>query len=136
MEGTCNGRYGYIVAIVAVDHIDNGVVQDSFGSVAFKVRYTAVILKPYKNETVDAQIMTVNKMGFFANVGPLQIFVSNHLVPGDFKFEPGSVPPCYMSEEQDMKISPGDMVRLKIVGTRIDATEMVRQLIYTYSLIE
>jgi DNA-directed RNA polymerase II subunit RPB7 len=109
---------------VAIDHIDNGVVQDSFGSVAFHVRYTAVILKPHKNETLDALIMTVNKMGFFANVGPLQIFVSNHLIPGEFRFEPNSVPPCYLSEEQNAKIAPGDMVRLRIVGTRIDATEM------------
>lgn len=81
VEGSCNGRYGYIVAIVAVDNIDSGIVQDSFGSVAFRVRYTAVVLKPYKNETVDATIGTVNKMGFFANVGPLQIFVSNHVKP-------------------------------------------------------
>jgi DNA-directed RNA polymerase II subunit RPB7 len=87
VEGTCNGRYGYIVAIVAVDHIDSGVVQDSFGSVAFAVRYTAVVLKPYKNETVDAVVATVNKMGFFANVGTLQVFVSNHVIhaPGWLK---------------------------------------------------
>lgn len=79
MEGSCNGRYGYIVAIVAVDHIDSGVVQDSFGSVAFRIRYTAIVLKPYKNETVDAVVQTVNKMGFFAYIGPLQVFVSNHV---------------------------------------------------------
>lgn len=143
VEGSCNGRYGYVVAIVNVDHIEHGIVQDSFGSVAFRIRYTAIVLKPYKNETVDAHITTVNKMGFFATVGPLQVFVSNHvrvrtracaphsphpqLIPADYKFEPNSVPPSYLSDEQGLKIAAGDLVRLKIVGTRIDATEMVRR---------
>lgn len=79
VEGSCNGRYGFIVAIVAVDSIDSGVVQDGTGAISFAVKYTAVVLKPYKNETVDATIVTVNKMGFFASLGPLQIFVSNHV---------------------------------------------------------
>lgn len=122
VEGSCNGRFGYVVALVSISHIESGIVQDSFGSVAFKVRYMALLLKPFKNETVDAVISTVNKMGFFAALGPLQIFVSNHLIPDDYRFEPNSTPPCYLSEEQ--RISPGDGVRLKIVGTRIDATEM------------
>lgn len=79
VEGICNGRYGYIVAIVTIDSIDNGVVQDGTGAAIFQVKYTAIVLKPYRNETVDATITAVNKMGFFASVGPLQVFVSNHV---------------------------------------------------------
>lgn len=67
------------MAIISVDNIEDGVVQDSFGMIAFVVKYTAIVLKPYKNETLDAKVTTVNKMGFFAYVGPLQIFVSNHV---------------------------------------------------------
>lgn len=79
VEGTCNGRYGYIVAIVSIDSVADGEVQEGTGVVRFLIKYTAIVLKPYKNETVDATISTVNKMGFFASVGPLQIFVSNHV---------------------------------------------------------
>ncbi|GLT92748.1 hypothetical protein SLE2022_105710 [Rubroshorea leprosula] len=41
------------------------------------------------------------KMGFFAEAGPVQIFVSNHV-----------------------KIQKDTEVRLKIIGTRVDATEI------------
>lgn len=87
VEGTCNGRYGYVVAIVAIDSIDNGIVQDGTGSAVFSIKYTAIVQKPFKNETMDAVITTVNKMGFFATVGPLQVFVSNHVRVWLYRFE-------------------------------------------------
>lgn len=79
VEGTCSGRHGYIVAIVGMDATGHGKVHDSYGYVSFQVRYTAIVLKPFKNEVMDAVVDNVNKMGFFANVGPLQVFVSNHV---------------------------------------------------------
>ncbi len=125
VEGTCSGRHGYIVAIVSMDDVGKGTVHDSYGYVSFNVRYTAIVLKPFKNEVMDATVDNANKMGFFANVGPLTVFVSNHHIPGDFKFEPTANPPCYISEEQGVRIANGSLVRLKIHGTRVDATEIV-----------
>lgn len=80
VEGTCNGVHGYILAILSIDSVQAGVVQDSGGFITFRVRYSAIVMKPFKNETIDANIITVNKMGFFAKVGPLQVFVSNHVL--------------------------------------------------------
>lgn len=82
LEGTCNGRHGYLIAIISIESIDQGCLLDVSGAaglVGFRVRYRGLVLKPYKGETVDAVVGAVNKMGFFANVGPLQIFVSNHV---------------------------------------------------------
>jgi len=36
-------------------------------------------------------------MGFFAEVGPLSIFVSSHLLPIDYKFQPDANPPEFTS---------------------------------------
>ena len=33
----------------------------------------AVVFRPFKGEVLDAVVTTVNKMGFFAEVGPLQV---------------------------------------------------------------
>ena len=33
----------------------------------------AVVFRPFKGEVLDAIVTTVNKMGFFAEVGPLQV---------------------------------------------------------------
>ena len=39
----------------------------------FPIRYMAVVFRPFKGEVLDAIVTTVNKMGFFAEVGPLQV---------------------------------------------------------------
>ena len=39
----------------------------------FPMRYMAVVFRPFKGEVLDAVVTTVNKMGFFAEVGPLQV---------------------------------------------------------------
>lgn len=51
----------------------------STGQARFKCSYTAIVMKPFKGEVVDGKVATVNKMGFFAYVGPLQVFVSSHV---------------------------------------------------------
>lgn len=81
VEGHCTGRHGYIIAVLGYERTGKGMVQDGSGtgSVEFKIKYRAIVLKPFKNEVVDAVVVTVNKMGFFAEVGPLNIFVSNHV---------------------------------------------------------
>ena len=63
-------------------------------------------------------------MGFFAEAGPLQIFVSNHLIPEEFEFE-STQEPEYMTKDGDQKITTGCEVRIRIVGTRVDANEIV-----------
>lgn len=60
------------------------------------------------------------------------------------------MPPCYLSEEQvsvqtfishfkysfqSLRIAPGDLVRVKIVGTRVDAAEIVSFITKTSFLI-
>ena len=39
-------------------------------------------------------------MGFFADVGPLTVFVSHQLIHPDLKFDPNSNPPSFASDEQ------------------------------------
>ena len=74
-------------------------------------------------------------MGFFADVGPMQIFVSIHLIPPDLKFVPDANPPNYSNEEQ--VIERGAMVRIKIMGLRMDVKDIVfpwRLPSFNYSL--
>jgi len=109
--------------VTSVEKIGLGKIQPGTGFVVFPVKYKAIVFKPFKEEIVDAVVSQVNKMGFFAEVGPLQVFVSSHLIPPYLKFDPQSNPPCFVSEEGD-KIEKDSEVRLKIVGTRVDANEI------------
>lgn len=79
---------------------------------------------PKKDEVMDVVVKSVNKMGFFAEAGPLQVFVSNHLIPEDFEFDT-SHDPAYVTADGEQKIVPNCEIRLRIVGTRVDNAEIV-----------
>jgi len=122
VEGTCSGQFGYIIAVVSILDIGKGMVMSGSGQAEFVTRYRAIVFKPFKGEVVDGVVKDVSKMGFFADVGPLQVFVSQQLIHPDMKYDPTSNPPSFASEDQI--IEKGTKVRLKIVGTRVDATEI------------
>ncbi|KAF5324922.1 hypothetical protein D9611_004111 [Ephemerocybe angulata] len=149
VEGTCSGQFGYIIAVVSILDTGKGMVLSGSGQAEFVTRYRAIVFKPFKGEVVDGVVNNVNKMGFFADVGPLTVFVSHQLIHPDMRFDPNSNPPSFASEEQVSRrhqlaprysylwngsgwlsydklrvIEKGVKVRLKIVGTRVDATEI------------
>lgn len=151
LEGTCHGTYGYIVAIVSVDSISKGVVRDSSGGLlatqstlalagtaTFTATFKAIVYRPFKGEVADAVVKTANKMGFFAEMGPVQVFVSSHLIPSKFHFDSISGAAYVQDrdqldynndEDEDMmlgsaQIVAGSRVRVRIVGTRVDAAEI------------
>ncbi|KAG8866946.1 DNA-directed RNA polymerase II subunit [Tulasnella sp. 331] len=120
VEGTCSGAHGYIIAVLSILDIGSGNVMSGTGQAEFVTRYRAIVFKPFKGEVVDGIVGEVNKMGFFADVGPLNVFVSSHLIDPDMKFDPNSNPPSFASQEE--VIDRDTHVRLKIVGTKVDAT--------------
>ena len=69
--------------------------------------------------------MVFVQMGFFAEAGPVQVFVSNHLIPDEFSFVAADEP-SFVSADEAVRIVAGAEARLRIVGTRVDATEIVR----------
>jgi DNA-directed RNA polymerase II subunit RPB7 len=62
VEGTCSGRYGYIITVVDVINIGTGKLMPSFGFAEFNVLYTAIVYKPFKGEVVDGKVTLVNKV--------------------------------------------------------------------------
>lgn len=92
VEGTCDGQYGYIICVLDDNQlkIPPGKILTGQGSAEFHVSYRAIVWKPFKvyrytnkliskGEVVDAIVSGVNKMGFFADAGPLSVFVSTHV---------------------------------------------------------
>ena len=123
VEGTCSGRYGYIVLVDAITDIGKGRIQDGSGHATFHMQYNSLVFKPFKGEVLDAVVTQVNKMGFFAEAGPVQVFVSNHHIPEEFKFQTSSGP-MYVSEDDEVRLQKDCEVRLRIVGPRVDASEI------------
>lgn len=78
VEGTCAGSY-YIISIMDTFEISEGRILPSNGLAEFTVGYRAVVWRPFKGETVDAVVYSINPQGFFAQAGPLRLFVSAHV---------------------------------------------------------
>lgn len=105
VEGTCSGTIGYIVKVLVIHTIGEGtILSGGDGKAEFNSVYTAIVMKPFKGEVVDALVTNVNKMGFFASVGPLNVFTSTHLLPLEFKFQPDSNPPEFASPDGQVSV--------------------------------
>merc|ERR1739838_93747 len=124
VEGTCSGKHGFIIAVTTIDNIGAGMIQHGRGFVVYPVKYKAIVFRPFKNEVLDAVVKQVNKVGIFTEIGPLSCFISRHSIPADMDFDPNSNPPCYKTKDEDIVIQTEDEIRLKIVGTRVDANDI------------
>ncbi|KAJ3489860.1 hypothetical protein NLI96_g1830 [Meripilus lineatus] len=130
VEGTCSGQFGYIIAVVSILDIGKGMVLSGSGQAEFITRYRAIVFKPFKGEVVDGVVNNVNKMGFFADVGPLTVFVSHQVRHSplvsitSFRITNLFLGPSLLTASSPQIIEKNTKVRLKIVGTRVDATEI------------
>uniref|UniRef100_F6RG40 DNA-directed RNA polymerase subunit n=8 Tax=Laurasiatheria TaxID=314145 RepID=F6RG40_HORSE len=107
VEGTCTGKYGFVIAVTTIDNIGAGVIQPGRGFVLYPVKYKAIVFRPFKGEVVDAVVTQVNKS-----------------IPSEMEFDPNSNPPCYKTMDEDIVIQQDDEIRLKIVGTRVDKNDI------------
>ncbi|KAI7840222.1 hypothetical protein COHA_006004 [Chlorella ohadii] len=112
VEGTCNGKYGFVLSVLNVIDTGKGLVREGTGSAVFDLKYSCICFKPFKGEVLDVVVTSVNK-----------VFVSNHLIPETFEFNTAHEP-CYQTADGEQKIVPGSEVRLRIVGTRVDASDI------------
>lgn len=122
VEGTCDGSY-YIICVMDPTDISEGRVVPGEARAEYTIRYRAVVWKPFKGEVLDGTVSSVNRMGFFADVGPLSVFVSSNMVPGDVRWDPNATPPQY-TNNTDTVIEKGSQLRIKIMGTRSDVGSM------------
>jgi DNA-directed RNA polymerase II subunit RPB7 len=106
VEGTCTSS-GYIISVLRIENVSEGRILLS-GHTSFRVEYQALVLRPVNGEIIDAPIVSCTRMGYFASVGPLSVFISNYQIPPNLVDELGN----------------NTVVRLKIIGTKIDSSKV------------
>lgn len=122
LEGQCLGKHGYVVSIFSIEdkNILPGMIDNDTGSVHVTVKYGVILLRPFRNEIMDAVVtLASDENGFFARVGPLQIFVSRHNMPDEIQFNP--LTENWASDDREIEIVSGSLVRLRIIGLSFDA---------------
>jgi DNA-directed RNA polymerase II subunit RPB7 len=122
VEGLALATFGYVVNVIEVpeDQIKSGIIEYDSGNVCFKVKYTALLLRPFINEVLDAVVGQCNPLGFFAFAGPIRIFVSKHSMPEDMFNGFDAEKDCWVSDDKEVVISAGSGVRLKIKGRTVE----------------
>jgi DNA-directed RNA polymerase II subunit RPB7 len=122
VEGLALANFGYVINVIEVPHdqMRSGIIEYDTGNVVFYVKYTALLLRPFINEVVDATVSQCNQLGFFAFVGPLRVFVSKHSMPEDMMNGFDAEREAWISDDQEVEIKRGCGVRLKIKGRTVE----------------
>lgn len=125
VEGTFAGRHGFIVTVLKIQQpLPSGQLDesDSTGSAIFPLCYKAIVFRPFKGEVLDAIVFRVVQHGFFCETGPLTVFVSHHQLPTDLRFDAQSE--VWSTPDDEDRIEKDSAVRIKILGLKIEATEI------------
>lgn len=59
------------------EDISDGRVQDTTGDVIYKVRFKALVFRPFRGEVLDGVVYEVSNNGIIIESGPLRSFISN-----------------------------------------------------------
>ncbi len=59
VEGTCTGKYGFVIAVTHIEDIGAGLIQPGQGFVVYPVKYKAIVFRPFKGEVLDAVVTQV-----------------------------------------------------------------------------
>mmetsp|Transcript_59632 Transcript_59632/g.108704 ORF Transcript_59632/g.108704 Transcript_59632/m.108704 type:complete len:178 (-) Transcript_59632:14-547(-) len=128
VEGTVVENTGLVLAVENSVAMDSGKLQEGTGLILVPMRYTAFCIQIFKNEVVDCEVVEVNKLGFFAELGPVRIFVSKSSMPKGWKYteqDLHAMGPAYVSEKGDQSIRLEAAVRVRLIATRMEAERML-----------
>lgn len=67
VEGTCTGKYGFVIAVTTIDTIGAGLIQPGQGFVVYPVKYKAIVFRPFKGEVLDAVVTQVMPFSSYMN---------------------------------------------------------------------
>lgn len=124
VEGKCDNYYGYIICVIRIIHRDKGRIQDGTGLIVVPVKYQAIVFKPFKDEVLDSVVTDVNKLGFFAQAGPLKAFISRSALPGTFEYKDDIYSSVPRFSDGECTIKPQSEVRIKLQGVRYDQSNI------------
>ncbi|MEW5297381.1 MAG: hypothetical protein WDW38_006213 [Sanguina aurantia] len=124
VEGTCHGKYGYVIAVTNMISKGQGVIkQDASGYAAFNVQYGCIVCRPFVGEVIDCIVTQVLQMGFFAMAGPVNVFVTSGMISEEYEYNTNGEP-SFISADGSSRIAPRTLVRVRIVGSSSTPTEL------------
>ena len=59
VEGSCSGRYGFIISVINIHSTGDGHIREGHGYVTFPMKFQALVFRPFKGEVFDGIVTTV-----------------------------------------------------------------------------
>lgn len=135
MKTVCSGEFGFVLRLDSIDKIGKGSIDTDCGTVVYPVDFTITSFKPDINAIVIASVTAVSKSGFFAQLGPLEIFVPHTHIPDSYTFKFGEENTNTADQSENTfeseltKISKGAFVRIRICAIqKMDIEEIFESL--------
>ena len=124
VEGMSVDNSGFIITVLSIkeENFSNGLIDHLTGFVKYNIVYNALMFRPFKGEVVDAKVMSVSDLGFFAEAGPLSIFLSRVHIPSDIGYDAEDM--SYSADDSSGKIKVGCTVRMRIIGSSVQQTTL------------
>lgn len=111
VSNRCTENDGFVLNLRQIANIRGGVLDKRTGSVHYAVDYIAQTLRPQIGDIVEAVVSRVFKIGIFADLGPLNIFIPLARLPQGYQFQ--TLPePHFIIEAQEIK--PGTEIHVRI----------------------
>ena len=62
VEGTCSGKYGFLICVTGMGDVSKGQIREGLGTALFNVHYSCLVLRPHKGEVMDCVVTSVSKV--------------------------------------------------------------------------
>lgn len=129
VEGTVVDKCGLVIAVGMSEAMDKGKLQEGTGLVMVPVKYRAILIQNFKNEVVDCEVVEVNKLGFFGEIGSVRVFVSKSSLPKGWRYTEDEMHcgggPAYVSENAVLSIRRESAVRVRLLATKHESDRML-----------
>lgn len=117
IRGKCNDHDGFILQLKRIENIDGGILDKRSGAAQYGVDFIAQILRPKTGDVVEAVVSRIFKIGVFADLGPLEIFIPLARMSSMFVFQSAPSPQFVVFEKStDNKIDVNQSIR---IGTEV-----------------
>lgn len=121
VEGTCIYEHGYVITVTSIDSVTDASFHILLNDYIFyKIRFTAIVFRPFKNEVLDGLVEQTNKLGIIVCVGPLRCFISRKSMPKTLDYDGLK----YTNADKTYVISVSTPVRFRVLGHRVDPMEL------------
>lgn len=79
VEGQCFGDEGYVLSICDILVVSLGFINDDDGSATYRIKYRALVFKPFHDEVLDAVVSNVTDTGITCSVGPFSFMIGGEV---------------------------------------------------------